>query len=97
MRAKYRVKKLPFPCDYRVRDRVRTVIFGHTKKAPEALCIKVFGGENFRVNFRVIIVSEIQHLRVRHRVKFSHTWKKSVFAEDGLVNKFHLGSTLKTI
>ena len=75
MRAKYRVKKLPFPCDYRVKDRAIQGISADIKKAPEALCIKAFGSLLNRVNFRVIIVSEIQHLRVNYRVIFNLTEK----------------------
>ena len=69
MRVNYRVNFLAFACDYRVRDRAIQGISADIKKAPEALYIKVFGGENFRVNFRVIIVSKIHGFRAKYRVK----------------------------
>ena len=72
MRAKYRVKKLPFPGDYRVRDRAIQGISADIKKAPEALIHKAFGSFFNRVNFRVIIVSEIHGFRAEYRVKALH-------------------------
>ena len=72
MRAKYRVKKLPFPCDYRVRNRAIQGISADIKKAPEALIYKAFGSFINRVNFRVIIVSKIHGFRAKYRVKNFH-------------------------